>query len=169
MKKLLILTALLFCASNIFSQRAISLTSPKGKKSWLINAGEVVSYEVKNNHLGYFKGMVEDIKDSSVVISGEEIKFSLLSMIKVPRHHAGRSIFIGICFGALAFEMNAINDSQGAPASPDAIAITEGVLAAAGAYYLIKGIVELAVPHKCFVSDGWKIESVSIAELKKEG
>jgi len=154
---------------NLFSQRAISLTSPAGKKAWLINNGEKVTYEVKNNLLGYFRGRVEEVKDSSVIISGEEIKFSLISMIKVPRHHAGRSIFLSLCFGTLAYEMNAINDSQGAPAPADAVAITQGVLGAASAYYLIKGIVELAVPHKCYVNKGWKIESVSIAELKKEG
>lgn len=171
MKKISLFLLLSLYFGNAFSQRAISLTSPKGKKTWLINAGDVVAYEVKNNHLGYFKGIVEEVKDSSVIISGEEIKFSLLSMIKAPRNHAGRSIFIGLCFGGLSYGLYdyAARNEEEIPASPDAVAITVGVLGAAGLYYILKGVVELAVPHKCYVSDGWKIESVSIAQLKKEG
>ena len=167
MKKILVIIVFsLFCAP-VFSQRVIALTNPHGVDAWIVNAGDEIGYELYTDALGMYFGIVEEIKDSSFVMYGQEIFFSKVRMIKINKHHARKSFTFGLFMGAIAVAIPKVNDQVLDGAIPSDIEkITIGAFAVTGAYFFIKGIVEMSSPHKCYLDSGWKIKTVTLASLQ---
>lgn len=167
MKKNLLFLLFLFLSEIIFSQRAIVLTSPEKKDTWIINVGDIMRYELKSDPYGMYIGEVMDIKDSSVIVSNEEIRLSAIRMIKISRKHARKSLMLGIFLGGMGAAAPSVNNAAGGVLSNDIVTITQVAFIGTAAYFIIKGIVELAVPHKCYLDAGWKVRTVLSATLKE--
>jgi len=155
----------LLCASG-FSQRVIALTNPHGVDAWIVNVGDEIGYELYTDAMGMYFGIVEEIKDSSFVMYGQEVFFSKVRMIKINKKHARKSFKLGIFMGLIAVAVPKIDEATGGNIPKDIKNITIGAFAVTGAYFLIKGIAEMCTPHKCYLDSGWKIKTVQRSSLE---
>ena len=166
MKKAIAIIFFLLVGNSLFSQRVIVLKNPHGVDAWIVNVGDEIGYELYTDALGMYFGIVEEIKDSSFVMYAQEIFFSKVRMIKINKHHARKSFSFGVFMVALGVAVPKANDALGDPFPRTEEAITVGAFVATGAFFIIKGIVEMATPHKCYLDSGWKIKTVLRSSLE---
>ena len=169
MKKNTFLLFILSLITNVFfAQRAIVLSNPQGKDSWIINVGDLMRYELSSDPNGIYTGEVQDIKDSSAVVSGQEIKFKDLRMIRISRKHGRTSITLGIFLMGIGAAVGPVNDSQGELVPHTYVTIAQVAFIGSGLYFFIKGIVECSSPHKCYFPGGWSIRTELVSKIKSE-
>ena len=166
MKKILPVLFLILSAHFCLSQRAMVLSDRGNKDTWIMNYGDRIKYELGSNPNGMYTGIIEDIKDSSFIVSGQEIRFLEIRMIKVSRKHGRTSLILGMFLAGIGLASNSANDMVGGVVPANVITVTQIVFIGSGTYFFIKGIAELCSTHRCYFDRGWKLRSVLSSTLK---
>ncbi len=168
MKKTAAIALFLIIYGAAFGQRSIVLADINKKDTWIINVGDEMGYELRSNPYGMYSGAVENIKDSSFVMENEEIFFSKVRMFKISRKHGRTSLLIGTFLAGAGAAVAPVNSAAGDVLSNEMVTISQVVFIGSGLYFFIKGIVELGVPHKCYLDAGWKVRTVQTSRLKEQ-
>lgn len=168
MKRIVALLFFILLYTGLFAQRSIVLTNPKGEDQWIISEGDRMKFEMRGDFHGTYKGRVTEVKDSSFVVRGVEYKFSKVKSIKLSKAPARRSIILGLVLGGIGVATAPVNESLGSPVPAEMLLPGQIVFIGGGAFFFIRGIIELASNHKFKLYEGWSMRSVPLAKLKEE-
>jgi hypothetical protein len=149
------------------AQRSIVLTDPQGVDQWIISEGDKVKFELRGDFHGFYKGKVQEVKDSSFVVRDKEIFFSKVKTIKLSRKPARKAIVLGLFMAGIGAAAQPVNEQFAQNAVPaSTILISQIAFIGTGTFFIIRGIVEAASNHKFRLYEGWSMRSIPFAQLR---